>query len=104
MEHDWPGNIRELENFVEKIVNFDGNVELEPDRYMQKGAEPVQIPQYGVPVSESQEILTLKELEKRAIKQAIDQLGNNLSKVAKSLGISRNTLYEKLRRYGISPR
>jgi transcriptional regulator with PAS, ATPase and Fis domain len=104
MEHDWPGNIRELENFVEKIVNFDGNVELEPDRYMQKGAEPVQIPQYGVPVSEDQEILTLKELEKRAIKQAIDQLGNNLSKVAKSLGISRNTLYEKLRRYGISPR
>jgi transcriptional regulator of acetoin/glycerol metabolism len=45
--------------------------------------------------------MTLEEIEKRMILKTIDRYRNNLSKVAKSLGLSRGTLYRRLEKYGI---
>ncbi|MGE5627868.1 MAG: sigma-54-dependent Fis family transcriptional regulator [Solirubrobacterales bacterium] len=91
-EYNWPGNIRELENVVELIINtealplgmFDGTaVTLEE----------------MVPVSKECE--SLKELEKGHIIKVLKRHEGNISQTATVLGIGRNTLYRKLEEYEI---
>ena len=102
MAHDWPGNIRELENFVEKIVNFNGDVQLDLSAFSNFTSTSAVVDE-GLKISDDNLIpLTLKEMEKRAIIDSIRNNNRNMSKVAKTLGISRNTLYEKMKRYDIS--
>ncbi|MBN1113632.1 MAG: sigma 54-interacting transcriptional regulator, partial [Bacteroidales bacterium] len=102
MAHDWPGNIRELENFVEKIVNFNGDVQLDLSAFSNFSTSTATVDD-GLKISDDKLIpLTLKEMEKRAIIDSIRINNRNMSKVAKTLGISRNTLYEKMKRYDIS--
>lgn len=103
LSYDWPGNIRELENFIEKFVNLDGNIDLAGNLF------PLQsvlnypgsktIPDF---VNEEETLYTLNELEHRAIEKALNKLNHNMSQVARSLGISRNTLYQKLKKYDIA--
>lgn len=87
----WPGNIRELENEIEKAVLFDGNL---PDYEL--GGEVVSS------AVQSRPLMTIQEVEKEAILNALTLLNGNISKVSKSLGVGRNTLYLKLKKYNIS--
>jgi len=97
MSYSWPGNIRELENFVEKLVNFGGVPEL--------ADTPAETDQNGAEVSAAvKKINSLEETEKEAICDAINALGGNISKVAKQLGVGRNTLYVKMKKYDIKLR
>ena len=93
-EHSWSGNIRELSNCIEKAVILSENELLGPAEIeIQQGR-----------VSESVRVLgteTLEETEEKAIRAAMTRFGGNLSMVAKSLEISRPTLYAKLKKYGI---
>lgn len=89
--HPWYGNIRELEHTVEKaIIIADGkrieatDFDLPPVRHK----EPAE-----------QKETTLEEMEYRMIKEAMVKYDSNLSVVASRLGISRQTLYNKLKRY-----
>ena len=89
--HPWYGNIRELEHTVEKaIIIADGkrieatDFDLSPVRHK----EPAE-----------QKETTLEEMEYRMIKEAMAKYDSNLSVVASRLGISRQTLYNKLKRY-----
>ncbi len=89
--HPWYGNIRELEHTVEKaIIIADGkrieatDFDLPPVRHK----EPAE-----------QKETTLEEMEYRMIKEAMAKYDSNLSVVASRLGISRQTLYNKLKRY-----
>jgi len=89
--YSWPGNIRELQHTLEKaVILSDGSI-LKPDdfifRQVRKGT-PI-IPQ------------TLDEMEKRLIEDAMSFHNGNLSAVASSLGVSRQTLYNKLKRYDL---
>jgi len=88
LHYDWPGNIRELRNTIEREVIFcrTGWITL-------PGLSP-QISQPGPP--RNQEILTLREMERRYIEKVLTLSGNNKSKAARLLGISRTTLREKL--------
>ena len=92
--HSWSGNIRELSNCIEKAVILSENevltasdLEIVPVRT----AEPVKVSGTD----------TLEETEEKAIRAAMARFGGNLSMVAKSLEISRPTLYAKLKKYGI---
>ena len=53
------------------------------------------------PMVAPQTVMTLEEMERMAIRNAIRQNGNNMSAVATQLGITRQTLYNKIRKYGL---
>ena len=90
-KHKWPGNIRELQHIVEKaVILCDGNVLNENDFW------------FGVSKKESMiDTLDLSQNEKRIILKAIEKNMGNYSNTAKDLGVSRKTLYNKMKKYGL---
>ena len=93
--HYWSGNIRELQNCIEKaVIMSDGNM---------LNASDIELPQSRSSVSNSAMSgnETLEETEEKTIRAAMARFGGNLSMVAKSLEISRPTLYAKLKKYNI---
>ncbi len=88
--HSWEGNIRELQNTIEKaVIMCDSEVIL---------PEQIELHTSSHVTSESQ---TLEDMERQTIANAIAQSGGNLSQVAQQLGITRQTLYNKIKRYGL---
>lgn len=89
--YSWPGNIRELQHTIEKaVILCDGNTISTGDLYLNL-ANQVQ----------SDESITLDEIEKRYILKEYKKNSQNLTLVAQNLGISRTTLYKKMKKYGI---
>lgn len=100
LEHPWYGNIRELQHTVEKAVILSDSNELRGDMLQltstASGPEPVaENAETEVPFH------TLDEMERSMVKRAIDQCEGNLSQAAAMLGITRQTLYNKMKRYGL---
>ena len=91
-QHPWYGNIRELEHAVEKAVIICDDTCL--------SAELFQLSDRRQEVSEVP-VSTLEEMEKKMIIQALDTCRGNLSAVAAQLGITRQTLYNKMKKYGL---
>ncbi len=105
---DWPGNVRQLENAVARMVALSGGGELGPEAFPGNGSgdappEPGGEPRVATPVEGSH---TLREqldvLERSVIARTMTAVGGNQSEAARRLGISRNTLTERLRRYEIA--
>lgn len=93
--HAWSGNIRELQNTIEKAVILSEGTSLKAaDLQLKSDAKAAAA--VSAPAQE-----TLEQAEERAIREAMAQCDGNLSMVAKMLGVSRPTLYSKLRKYGI---
>lgn len=88
--HHWNGNIRELQNVIEKAVILSEGTVLQASDITLEAKKTVSSP-----------IATLDESEERTIRNAMSRCGGNLSMVARELGISRPTLYSKLKKYGI---
>lgn len=103
MRHKFNGNIRELENLVESIVNLGDVYTVDEiiDRKIAEEEEDVTVVKPIQKPSDDIYICTLDELEARAIKAACAKYMGNISQIAKTLGISRNTLYKKLEKYQI---
>jgi transcriptional regulator with PAS, ATPase and Fis domain len=90
MNYDWPGNVRQLKNVIERGVALAKGKKISP---MELPAEMVkQTP--GVSVA--CKLSTLRELEAAAIRNALNECSGNKSMVAKTLGISRKSLYKKM--------
>lgn len=88
--YPWAGNIRELQHTVEKaVIMSDGN-EITPATLLLR---PAQAP--------AADFSTLEEMERGMIAQAVTRCGGNLTEVARQLGITRQTLYNKIKRYGL---
>lgn len=85
--HHWPGNIRELENVIESMLNAPDSVPPVITSNSDGNAETSAV-----------EIENLAELEQRHILRVLDKYNGNVSSAAKALGIGRNTLYRKLNR------
>ena len=95
MAHDWNGNIRELQNCIEKAVILSSGTDLTDKDFSLS-------PLCSSPVSkEISADESLEDLERKAIIAAMEHYSGNLTMVAKSLGISRPTLYAKLKKYDI---
>ena len=125
LAYSWPGNIRELRNVIRTALAIcDGGVvrEIDLPREIRDGEPPcgerfdgmaprrpppsvqgvdgevgVDGAPAGLPVNR------LQAAERAALLRAIEELHGNMSRVAAELGVSRNTLYRKIKRHGIAP-
>lgn len=98
VEYDWPGNVRQLENSIERAVTltrFDHiTVDDLPERVRKFDAAPVRVLDL-----ELEHMLTLDELERRYIERVLKASKGNKTQAARVLGVDRRTLYRKLERY-----
>ncbi|AOR23604.1 sigma-54-dependent Fis family transcriptional regulator [Clostridium taeniosporum] len=96
LNYDWPGNIRELENCIENIVNMDG------DTYFSfENKKTVKEKKNHSNIELQYNMCSLKELEEKAINICLNNYNGNISKSCKVLGINRSTLYAKIKKYNI---
>jgi len=92
MNYPWPGNVRELQHCIERAVILADKAEIDENNLaltsntQQTGSFPYQ---------------TFEEMEKQMILNNIEREHGNMSAVAKNLGITRPTLYSKMKKYGI---
>lgn len=122
MEYAWPGNVREMENMIERAVLLSQGSELEPwDLWDEEDPEYIAAPAVrstgdgaaGSPVVQEQtgaegdhlfadatgSMVLLRDVERQMIMQALDKTDNNRTHAAKMLGISVRTLRNKLHEY-----
>ncbi|HBC93737.1 MAG TPA: sigma-54-dependent Fis family transcriptional regulator [Pelotomaculum sp.] len=110
-EYEWPGNMREFQNVLERMVNIaDGNtIEMEhlPEEILspRPKTQPPDIVPPTTSCSINAEIYKIKamldEEERREILSMLYKNKGNISRVAKDMNMSRNTLYRKMRKLGI---
>jgi DNA-binding NtrC family response regulator len=92
LEYNWPGNIRELQHTIEKAVILSENKVLQAsDFYLRKSNSS----------GPGLDNLTLEEAEKILIQNSLKRNKDNLSAVAAELGITRPTLYSKMKKYNV---
>ena len=92
----YPGNIRELKNLVERTILVSAKETLDAEDFKAQNIQPTE-----TTTSQNLNGLTLDELERQRILQALAQYGNNLSQVATALGLSRPALYRRLEKHNI---
>ena len=90
-KYHWPGNARELEHAIEKAVILSDSHIITPDSFFFKNTQSLN----------GDNFTTLEEMETGLIKKALDDHGGNLSHAAKQLGITRQTLYNKLKKHDL---
>jgi len=99
IQYDWPGNVRELENFIELVVN----TEVIPDIYeIGIGKKPdINIAEKPEDLTSNNQLCSLKDAEREHILKVLNSNSGNITHAAQILGIGRNTLYRKLKEFGI---
>ena len=101
--YPWPGNVRELENVVQRAAALaEGDlIEVED---LPASLRQARMPQIAPPLAELvalPEGLRLEELEKLYIEQTLARNQGNVSRSARQLGISRSTMWRKMKQYGL---
>lgn len=98
MDHDWPGNIRELEHVIESALVFARATTLRvadvPVARTRRPSFAGAMPSGGIPLS-------LDAYERSALERALREAGGNATEAARRLGIGRSTFYRKLSKHGI---
>jgi len=89
--HDWPGNVRELQHSIEKAVIMSDSPVLKPSDFVFSPTARCAL----------HNNLTLEEMEKRLILENMKRYNSNMSTVASKLGITRQTLYNKMKKYDL---
>ena len=91
-DYPWPGNVRELQHCIERAVILADKKEIDENTLALRGQ---------ITASHMLSPRTFEEMEKKMIISWLEKENRNMSAVAKSLGITRPTLYKKMKRYGI---
>ncbi|MCH9674952.1 MAG: sigma-54 dependent transcriptional regulator [Gammaproteobacteria bacterium] len=104
--HTWPGNLRELQNVVQRLLILGNSATVEPNEIEAAlGAEPSPtgspgtLPGFDLPFKEARELF-----EKAYLEHQIQESDGNISRVASRIGIERTHLYRKLKALGVDPR
>ena len=98
LDYDWPGNVRELENSIEHatVISKGQDVELSELPAVIQQAKPL------IPKNHNESDRSIIENEKNLLREVLDECSWNKKAAAAKLGISRSTLYEKLKKYQIT--
>lgn len=107
LEYPWPGNVRELKNAIERAIIL-GNSELIQPEHLTLGAGHV-VKNFPIKIEVEQNIqvnippqgISLDDIEKRVIKEALKLARGNVSQAARLLRISRETIRYRIQKYGI---
>ena len=100
LKYAWPGNVRELENAVERsVIMAAGEFITERDMplHFVANVQTVEVPAHGVDLAGQ----SLEEIERQAIIATLETAGGNKSETARQLGITRATLHNKMKKYGV---
>jgi transcriptional regulator with PAS, ATPase and Fis domain len=106
LQYDWPGNVRELENCIERAVALGSREtidvsDLPPAVRQQQSENVTAVPAILGEGGATESNTDLEELERDTIQRVFEQVQGDKSRARKMLGISRATLYRKLKRYNI---
>lgn len=112
-EYNWPGNVRELQNVIEKLINLTIGERIEVSQLPDEIISPATMP-YDVTMAlpcisvdtvnnvrkKRKDLLAYKERDE--IMKSLSRCGGNISDVAKSMNVCRNTVYRKIKQYNIT--
>ena len=102
LNYDWPGNVRELRNTIERAVLLEESDWVQPVSLRLEGASmDYPVPAQKPPAEEAKGAGTLEETERRMLIAALDKTGWNQTRAAMLLGISRDTLRYKVKKYNL---
>lgn len=102
----WPGNVRQLNQSLERAVLMSGKRILDLTAFEKQTGTPLEAKNAAQAIEASPLTpgeMTLEEIERLMIEKALVAYQNNISRVAKALGLSRAALYRRLEKYGIKP-
>jgi two-component system response regulator AtoC len=99
MDYQWTGNVRELRNVVERAVILAPGCTIEEDHLV---IRPAAEPQAAAWDARNPPIESLEAMEKRLISRALQETNGQKARTAKILGINRTTLWQKIKRYGLT--
>jgi DNA-binding NtrC family response regulator len=97
--HGWPGNIRELRNFCERMLIFSAGAEIDLEQLPADMFAAASHRQSDEGFTLPDEGIRLEELEQAMIKQALDRTQGNRSRAARLLGLTRDTLLYRIKKY-----
>jgi transcriptional regulator with PAS, ATPase and Fis domain len=98
--HTWPGNVRELENAIERALIFCQGEEIQPSDLPLEACMP---PIDAFETLESSGDMSMVTMEEAHIRRVLEHCQWNRSRAARELGIGYNTLWRKMKKYGIKP-
>jgi len=101
MNHDWPGNIRELENVIERAIILTKGPQICPEDLPEFLSSPQASETAAADANHLKLKDALKSPEKELIVKALEVTAWNRNDTAKTLGINRTTLYKKMQKYGL---
>lgn len=100
VNHHWPGNVRELKNIIERAVLFEEG-ELLTGNNISLAERPAEKPGDPAPITIPEQGVSLYDIERSLIIQALHKANHNKTKAARLLNISRETLKYRLKKYKI---
>lgn len=99
ISYNWPGNVRELQNVMQRVVNVAENESVLSYKDLPSNLS------YGSSYTKNikeDSLLTLEQLEEKAIRRTLKEMKGNIAATAKILGIGRSTLYRKMNKFKIN--
>jgi transcriptional regulator of acetoin/glycerol metabolism len=97
VRHEWPGNVRQLSNFIENSVIFCKGAEIVPENLPEELKEAPQRTDFSLSLYSR----SLPLAESTLIRKVLEETGWKLRQAARELEIARGTLYSKIRKYDI---
>lgn len=99
-QYTWPGNVRELRNIVTQIIISEDSRIIDAE-VLQKY---LKVDEAAISESDNPQASSFSDLEKNYMLKILKKCGYNITSAAKEIGISRNTLYNRMNKYGITPK